>query len=493
MSVFINELHYDNDGEDVGEFFEIAGPAGTDLSGWSVVLYNGNGAAPYDTVLLSGSLGDAGQGLGFAAFGLPTNGIQNGAPDGLALVDPSNAVVEFLSYEGVMTAVGGPADGLTSTDIGVSESGATPAGFSLQRAGTGTEAADFTFAEAQEATPDAVNAGQTIEAPGAFDLQVTEIWPGNDPGSNLTADWFEVTNVGDAAWTIADGALFYDDDSLDAGAADPLSGVVEIAPGESVVFVNDSTTDEFVAVWGGVIELGQVGTFDGSGLSQGGDGVTLFLDAAGDGDLLTGLSLALSAPLDALYAACSIAEKALDATVSRLGGEPVRDGAFDELVAGLRAELDEERNPALLALRIAAHGRGLSFLRDQLLFADLVEGPQRDDPLVPVSPETTERQAANAAIECINCAVCYSACDVVGWRDDYLGPAALNRAWAAWNDVRDGNRTGVLKAVSASGGCHNCHSHQSCAEHCPVELNPTAAIAGLKRATTRALLKGELK
>ena len=82
------------------------------------------------------------------------------------------------------------------------------------------------------------------------------------------------------------------------------------------------------------------------------------------GGMATGLSMALSAPLDALYAACSIAEKALDATVARLGGEPVEGADFDELVVALRAELDEERNPALLALREAAHARGVTFLSD---------------------------------------------------------------------------------------------------------------------------------
>ena len=76
---------------------------------------------------------------------------------------------------------------------------------------------------------------------------------------------------------------------------------------------------------------------------------------------------------------------------------------------------------------------------------------------------------------------------------DYLGPAALIRAWAAYNDVRDGDRNGVLKAVSQGAGCHICHTHQSCAEHCPVALNPTFSIAGLKRATLKAKLKGALK
>lgn len=121
-----------------------------------------------------------------------------------------------------------------------------------------------------------------------------------------------------------------------------------------------------------------------------------------------------------------------------------------------------------------------------------VPGEGAQDRMAPVEPNSKERAHASAAIECINCGVCYAACDVVSWRDDYLGPAALNRAWAAYNDVRDGDRIGVLKAVASHGGCHNCHTHQSCAEHCPVALNPTFSIAGLKRATLKAKLKGEL-
>src|SRR5581483_7869141 len=61
--------------------------------------------------------------------------------------------------------------------------------------------------------------------------------------------------------------------------------------------------------------------------------------------------------------------------------------------------------------------------------------PEQEFAVVP--PQTKQRQAADAGIECIGCGVCYSACDVVAWDEDYLGPAALNRAWTLVNDVRD--------------------------------------------------------
>lgn len=137
-SVHIVELHYDNSGTDAGEAIEIEGPAGADLTGWSVVLYNGDAAsrAPYNTRTLTGALLATCADRGVMVLDYPVNGIQNGSPDGLALVDAAGAVVEFLSYEGVFTAASGPASGLTATDIGVSENSA-PLGTSLQRDATG--------------------------------------------------------------------------------------------------------------------------------------------------------------------------------------------------------------------------------------------------------------------------------------------------------------------------------------------------------------------
>jgi fumarate reductase iron-sulfur subunit len=109
-----------------------------------------------------------------------------------------------------------------------------------------------------------------------------------------------------------------------------------------------------------------------------------------------------------------------------------------------------------------------------------------------VEPDSPERRRADAAIECIGCGVCYSACDVVAWNRDYLGPAALNRAWTLINDVRDAGNVDRLLAVVGDAGCHACHSHQSCRQWCPKHLNPTASIAGLKRAAALAVLKGTL-
>ncbi|WP_205695580.1 ExeM/NucH family extracellular endonuclease [Conexibacter sp. SYSU D00693] len=163
--VFVSELHYDNAGTDAGEAIEVAAPAGTDLGGWSLVLYNGNGGAPYGTKALTGVVPDQGGGRGTLAFTYPTDGLQNGAPDGIALVQGS-AVVQFLSYEGVMTAVGGPADGRQSTDIGVAETSSTPAGQSLQLTGTGTTAEELAWTGPAAASFGQPNAGVVTPPPG---------------------------------------------------------------------------------------------------------------------------------------------------------------------------------------------------------------------------------------------------------------------------------------------------------------------------------------
>jgi DNA/RNA endonuclease G (NUC1) len=145
-AVRISELHYDNVGTDVGEAVEISGPAGTDVTGWSVVLYNGNGGASYTTTALTGPIPATCGARGVLVLNYPSNGVQNGgttatgtdSPDGLALIDASGAVVEFLSYEGSFAATNGPALAITSTDIGVRELGTEPAGKSLQHSGAGT-------------------------------------------------------------------------------------------------------------------------------------------------------------------------------------------------------------------------------------------------------------------------------------------------------------------------------------------------------------------
>ena len=105
-----------------------------------------------------------------------------------------------------------------------------------------------------------------------------------------------------------------------------------------------------------------------------------------------------------------------------------------------------------------------------------------------VPPETPERKAADASIECIGCGVCHSACDVVSWNKDYLGPAPLNRAWTLVNDVRDTGNDARIEAVSGSAGCHACHSHMNCTEFCPRGISPTYSIAGLKRAMVKRAL-----
>ncbi|WP_210505722.1 ExeM/NucH family extracellular endonuclease [Naasia sp. SYSU D00057] len=178
---FLSELHYDNAGSDSGEFVEVQLPAGTSSAGLSVVLYNGNGGAPYRTQSLP-ALSAPADGAAVVVVDVPaTPGIQNGSPDGVALVAADGTVLEFLSYEGVLTAVGGPANGLTSADIGVSETGTEPVGLSLSRILDTTTGA-LAWHGPAASTKGAVNAAAVAE-PEPEPVAVCELQPTHEIGA----------------------------------------------------------------------------------------------------------------------------------------------------------------------------------------------------------------------------------------------------------------------------------------------------------------------
>ncbi|KAL1526679.1 hypothetical protein AB1Y20_015382 [Prymnesium parvum] len=156
--IFFNELHYDNVGTDTAQAFEVAGVAGASLDGYTAVLYDGNSGGVYDTLPLTGTIPNEHVGYGALSFNIS---LQNG-PDGIALVNASGHVLEFLSYEGSFEAVSGAASGMVSTDVGVVETASTAAGTSMQLTGSAHSPAGFTWVAGVPASPGALNAGQSF-------------------------------------------------------------------------------------------------------------------------------------------------------------------------------------------------------------------------------------------------------------------------------------------------------------------------------------------
>ncbi len=146
--VFINEFHYDNASTDTGEFVEIAVAPGFTgaLSDISLLLYNGLGGVVYGTHSLSTFTAGATTASGHRLYHKMISGIQNGDPDGFAVVNTATSqVMHFISYGGVITATAGPAVGMTSTDIGISQNAEINGQAALGLTGTGGSASDFTW------------------------------------------------------------------------------------------------------------------------------------------------------------------------------------------------------------------------------------------------------------------------------------------------------------------------------------------------------------
>ncbi|WP_452226675.1 T9SS type A sorting domain-containing protein [Lacinutrix cladophorae] len=302
----INEFVADHTSGDTAEFVEIYGDPFTDYSAYTIVEIEGDGSA-------SGVIDDGTFAVGttdengFWTTPFLSNTIENGSITLLLVegflgsigddIDTNNDGVIDVTYwnsivDGIASSDGGASDFVYALDLapGFDGNAAQVGGASRIPNGVDTDTtADWMRNDFEGEGLDGFTGipieGEALNTPNAINtpvgpiLNITEIWPGNGAGDNLTADWFEITNNGPIAWTPSLGGLYFDDDSQDPASAVLISGITSIAPGESVVAVDAADTANFVAIWEGVYNISgvQIGTYAGAGLSSGGDAVTLWI------------------------------------------------------------------------------------------------------------------------------------------------------------------------------------------------------------------------
>ncbi|WP_386067935.1 endonuclease [Tahibacter sp. UC22_41] len=256
-AVFINELHYDDStaAGDVGESVEIVAPVGVDLSNWRVVLYNGNtpaSAVTYSDRLLSEATSGTCGSKQVKVLTYPTNGIQNGSNDAVALVDAGGSVVQFLSYEGVTTASNGPASGMTSVDIGVAETNSTAPGTSLQLSGSGTEYGQFTWQGSATQTFGNCNNNQSFGAAVDVPPTVSSTTPANGATGqannvDVTVTFSEPVDVTTGWFTLSCSVSgSHSAVTTGTGATRTLNPDVDFASGETctLTVIGDQVSDQ---------------------------------------------------------------------------------------------------------------------------------------------------------------------------------------------------------------------------------------------------------
>ncbi len=277
-----------------GRVLEIYVDGTIDFTGWTVQRQsNGNGFTTNIDLSSFATISDAfiyitnNEATFTGEFGISTNILENSninsnGDDAFQIIDNNSIVIDRFGEDGV--------DG-TGTAWEHEDSYYLRNNFLSANAGS-FDPSNWTFGALQvldgQGLCNSSAALSTIIALGSFqpevssasDLTITEIFSGQ-AGTDLTADWFEIENVGTGAWVSGvDGDLYYDDESADPTTADIIQGISEIQPGGFAIVLigdaNDVTT--FTNVWGQVIDLTdvQVGFTDGAGLGAGGDAVTIW-------------------------------------------------------------------------------------------------------------------------------------------------------------------------------------------------------------------------
>ena len=278
------------------DWFEVTntGTSAVDLTGWKMddnshtfanaAPLNGiTSIAPGEAVIFHGeprppsTTAAAFRSLWFGASPPRVTQIGSYSGSGVGLSSSGDEVTLFDAAGNIVTGVG----------FGASAAAAPFASFDNHN-GVGTNAlpfpvlSTFSVAGVNGAFAAAGDAGQT-GSPGVGNVDkliISEVAPWGSSTVSYAADWFEVTNVGGAAVDLTGWKM--DDNSNAFASSVPIVGVGSIAPGQSAILIEGTSTtaSAFVTAWFGSAPPAGflIGSYTGSGvgLSATADAVNLF-------------------------------------------------------------------------------------------------------------------------------------------------------------------------------------------------------------------------
>ena len=121
-------------------------------------------------------------------------------------------------------------------------------------------------------------------------------------------------------------------------------------------------------------------------------------------------------------------------------------------------------------------------------FFDADELPSADEE----QRQTREnREKVKMSTRCIWCGACMSSCNIAAGDNEYLGPAAINKAYRFAMDDREGEdrKQERLEIIEQEHGVWRCQTQFSCTEVCPKDIPLTEHIQELKREAVKNNLK----
>jgi len=101
------------------------------------------------------------------------------------------------------------------------------------------------------------------------------------------------------------------------------------------------------------------------------------------------------------------------------------------------------------------------------------------------------REKIKMSSRCIWCGACMSSCNIAAGDNEYLGPAAINKAYKFAMDDREGEeiKEHRLRILEQEHGVWRCQTQFSCTEVCPKDIPLTEHIQELKREAVKSNLK----